>query len=118
MKAFGGGNLTGDYKKALDYVTALPGVASTMIGMGRAKDVDDAIAYFSGRLPDDFVPDTSRKRLFVDRGDCEGCGACAARCTSKAIRLDEEGIAVVDNQNCVLCGYCAHVCPTRALILV
>ncbi|MDR3363864.1 MAG: aldo/keto reductase [Clostridiales Family XIII bacterium] len=118
MKAFGGGNLAKDYKKALDYATSLPGAVSVMIGMGREKDVDDAVAYFEGRLGNDFVPDVSRKRMFVDRGDCEGCGACEKRCTSKAIRIGREGIAAIDTAACVLCGYCAPACPTRAIIML
>ena len=118
MKAFGGGNLLGDYTKALDYTTSLPGITSAMIGLGSEKDVDDAVAYFENRLPAGFIPDVSEKRMFVDRGDCEGCGACALRCTSKATRLDENGIAVIDQTKCVLCGYCAYVCPTRALIML
>jgi ferredoxin len=118
MKAFGGGNLTGEYRKALDYVTSVPGIDSVMIGFGKEKDVADAVAYFEGRLPDDFTPDVARKHMFVDRGDCEGCGACVKRCTSKAIRLDEEGIAIIDDSKCVTCSYCAYVCPTRALILI
>ena len=118
MKPFGGGNLVRDYRTALDYVTALSCVDSIMIGMGCQKDVDDAIAYFENRLPADFVPDVARKRMFVDRGDCEGCGACVNYCTSKAISLDSEGIAVVDTDSCVLCGYCTPVCPTRALIML
>ena len=118
MKAFGGGNLVWDYRKALDYVALLPGVGSVMIGMGNEKDVDDAVAYFEGRLPEGFEPDFRNKRMFVDRGDCEGCGACAEKCTSKAIRLDDEGIAVIDGAGCILCGYCAPVCPTRALIML
>ena len=116
MKAFGGGNLAGDYKKALDYVIGLPGVDSIMIGLGCNKDIDDAVAWAEGRLPEGFVPDVAGKHMFVDRGDCEGCGACVSRCTSKAIRLDDEGIAVIDYEACVLCGYCAYVCPTRGLI--
>jgi ferredoxin len=118
MKAFGGGNLVRGYTKALDYVFGLTGVDSVMIGMGSEKDVDEAVAYAGGRLPQGFRPDASKKRMFVDRGDCEGCGACKARCTSKAIRLDGEGIAVIDQQSCVLCGYCAPVCPTRALLFL
>ena len=118
MKAFGGGNLLKDYKKALDYVTSLSGITSTMIGMGCKKDVDDAIAYFENRLPQNYAPDVTNKHMFVDRGDCESCGACVSRCTSKAIHLDNEGIALIDYTKCVLCGYCAPVCPSRALIML
>jgi aryl-alcohol dehydrogenase-like predicted oxidoreductase len=118
MKALGGGNLTIDYKNALDYVKNLSGITSIMIGMGREKDVDDAVSWAEGSLPEDFSPDTSKKRMFIDPGDCISCGACVDRCTSKAIRLSPEGFAEVDGEKCVLCGYCAPVCPTRALILL
>ena len=118
MKAFGGGHLLSRYKESLDYVWGLQGISSIMIGMGCEKDVDDAIAWAECKLPKGFMPDIENKRMFVDRGDCVGCAACVSRCTSKAIRLDNEGIATVDNNVCILCGYCAPVCPTRALIFL
>ena len=117
MKAFGGGNLVGSYRECLDYVTALPGVASTMIGFGTCEEVDRAVAYFEGTLPQDYTPDLSWKRIMVDPGDCEGCGACVLRCPNHAIRLDESGIARIDPNACLTCGYCAPVCPVRAIIL-
>ena len=43
MKAFGGGNLTADYVKALDYVTGLPGVDSTMVGIVGAGGIGGAL---------------------------------------------------------------------------
>ena len=116
MKVLGGGNLIRSYGEALNYVRDLPGMDSIMIGMGREKDVNAAVAWAEGTLADDYTPDTSHKIMFVDRGDCEGCGVCVVRCTSKAIELDEFGIATVDNDKCVICGYCAPVCPTRALV--
>ena len=118
MKVFGGGHLLHDYNKALDYIRNLPGVDSMMIGMGRKKDIDDAVEWAEGMLPDDYTPDISNKKMFVDRSDCVGCGACVSRCTSKAICFDTEGIAVIDYSVCTLCGYCAPVCPTRALIML
>jgi len=118
MKAFGGGNLVKDYVKALDYVTALPGVQSVMIGFGCRKDVDDAVAYFEGRMSEGYEPDVSKKRMFIDRGDCIGCGACVSYCTSKAITFGDDGIVEVDTGKCILCGYCVPVCPTRALLFL
>jgi ferredoxin len=118
MKALGGGNLTADYKNALDYVIGLPGITSIMIGMGREKDVDNAVSWAEGTLPEGFLPDIKGKHMFVDKGDCISCGACVNRCTSKAIHLTPEGFASVDNEKCVLCGYCAPMCPTRALLLL
>jgi len=118
MKALGGGNLLREYTAALDYVTHLPGIQSVMLGFGCKKDVDDAVAYFEGKLPKDYTPDVSKKKMFIDRGDCIGCGACARYCTSKAISLGDDGIATVNTQDCILCGYCVPVCPTRALLFL
>ena len=117
MKAFGGGNLTADYVKALDYVTGLPGVDSTMVGIGKKEEVDRLVAYAEGTLPRDYVPDISHKRIHIDAGDCEGCGACIKRCPNKAIHWNQYGLAAVDDNVCLTCGYCAPVCPVRAIIL-
>lgn len=118
MKAFGGGNLVDDYTDCLDYVTALPGVSSVMIGMGSTEEVDRAIEYFEHRLPADYRPDTSKKRMMIDQSDCEGCGTCKARCASCAIFWNENGLAEIDQTKCVRCGYCAPVCPVRAIIFL
>jgi len=118
MKALGGGNLADDYTEALDYATALPGVTSVMIGMGGMQDIEDAVRYFEGALPQDYRPDVSAKRMYVDQGDCEGCGTCLPRCASGAIRLNAEGLAEIDQTLCVRCGYCAYACPVRAIIFL
>ena len=118
MKALGGGNLLSGYVKALEYASNLPGITSVMIGLGNKKDVDDAVDFFEGNMPQDYMPDVSQKRMFVDRSDCARCGACVRYCTSKAISYDEDGIAAVDTQKCVRCGYCVLTCPTRALLFL
>jgi len=116
MKAFGGGNLSGQYRKALDYVQSL-GVHSIMVGMGKEEEVDRLISYAEGTLPEDYAPDISAKRIHVDQGDCEGCGNCIARCPNKAIFRNENGLAEVNYDICLTCGYCAPVCPVRAIIM-
>ena len=118
MKAFGGGNLTPHYQKALNYVRNLPGVDSMMIGFGSNKEVDDIFDFVEGRMPEDYNPDTASKRILIDQGDCEGCGTCIERCTSKAISFNTNGLAEVNSDICVTCGYCAPVCPVRAIILL
>ena len=118
MKSLGGGNLVREYIQALDYVTELSGIQSVMLGMGCKKDVDDAIAYFEGQLPRDYEPDVSKKRMFIDKSDCIGCGSCVRYCTSKAISFGTDGLASVDNKKCILCGYCVQLCPTRALLFL
>ncbi|MDO4545893.1 MAG: aldo/keto reductase [Bacillota bacterium] len=117
MKAFGGGNLTGDYIKALDYVFSIEGVASVMVGMGKEEEVDRLVEYAQGTLSKDYQPDISHKKIHIDPGDCEGCGICIERCTSKAIFRNDRGIAEVDHSLCLTCGYCAPVCPVRAIIM-
>ena len=62
MKAFGGGNLTGSYLEALDYVRDLPGVDSIMIGFGSKEEVDRIVEYAEGTIDPDYIPDVSRKR--------------------------------------------------------
>ena len=116
MKAFGGGNLSGQYRKALDYVQSL-GVHSIMVGMGKEEEVDRLISYAKGTLPEDYAPDISAKRIHVDQGDCEGCGNCIDRCPNKAIFRNENGLAEVNYDICLTCGYCAPVCPVRAIIM-
>jgi len=116
MKAFGGGNLSGDYRKALNYVKDL-GVHSIMVGMGKREEIDRLIAWAEDRLPEDYVPDISHKQIHVDQGDCEGCGTCIVRCPNKAIFRNANGLAEVDHSICLTCGYCAPVCPVRAIIM-
>lgn len=116
MKAFGGGNLVGNYRYALDYVQGI-GTHSIMIGMGSREEVDRIVAYAEGTLPDSYVPDISGKRIRIDQGDCEGCGACIERCPNKALFRNENGLAEVNHEICLTCGYCAPVCPVRAIIM-
>ena len=89
-----------------------------MLGFGSKRDVDDLVAYKEGRLPKDYKPDVSKKRMFIDRGDCIGCGACVKYCTSHAVSMGDDGIAVVDINKCILCAYCVPGCPTRAMLFL
>lgn len=118
MKAFGGGNIIEDYVECLDYVTSLEGVDAVMIGMGSLDEVDTAVSYFEGNLGSDYRPDISNKRMMVDQSDCEGCGACKARCVSQAISWNDSGLAEISVEKCVRCGYCAPVCPVRAIVFL
>lgn len=117
MKAFGGGNLTGDYVKALDYVWSIEGLSSVMVGIGARHEIDSLVQYAEGTLPRDYRPDISMKKIRIDQGDCEGCGACIDRCPNGAIYKNSFGLAQVDHSLCLTCGYCAPVCPVRAIIM-
>lgn len=118
MKALGGGVLTGSYLEALDYVSGIEGMDSIMMGFGTKEQVDRAIEYAEGTIDRSYVPDISEKKIRVDQGDCEGCGACIERCPNKAIYRNENGLADVNHNICLTCGYCAPVCPVRAIIML
>ena len=118
MKAFGGGNLTVHYQQALNYVFSLTDLDSVMIGFGKQKEIDEICEYLDGKMLPSYQPDTGDKRVIIDQGDCEGCGACIKRCPNKAIFFNKAGLAEVDREKCVTCGYCAPVCPVRAILLV
>ncbi len=117
MKVFGGGNLTGTYQQALDYVKNLPGIDSMMIGFGKTHEIDQICDYIDGVMKPDFQPDVSKKKIRIDQGDCEGCGACIERCPNHAIFRNSDGLAEVNHSICLTCGYCAPKCPVRAIIM-
>ena len=117
MKAFGGGSLTANYQQALDFIFAQPDIDSVMIGFGKTSEVDDLLAYLEGKMPADYNPDVSKKKVYINQEDCEGCGSCKAACPAGAIYWGENGLAQVDHDKCLTCGYCSPVCPVRAVIM-
>lgn len=54
----------------------------------------------------------------VQKEECCGCGACAAVCHTKALRMlcDDEGFRYpyIDRNLCVSCNQCEQVCPLRS----
>lgn len=118
MKVLGGGILSEAYIEAITYVRKLPGLSSLMIGFGHFHEIDIIFDMMEGRLPSDYKPDMTRKKIFIDQGDCEGCGACIERCPNHAIYMNETGQANINYNNCLTCGYCAPVCPVRAIIML
>ncbi len=117
MKAFGGGSLTSHYQEALDYVYAQEEIASVMVGFGKIQEVDDLLAYLDGTMDKAYNPDVSKKRVYINQEDCEGCDACKAACPAGAIYYNENGLSEVDQEKCLTCGYCSPVCPVRAVIM-
>lgn len=117
MKAFGGGNLTSHYQEALDYVYAKPEIDSVMIGFGKISEVDDLLSYLNGSMDKTYNPDVSKKKVYINQEDCEGCGSCKNTCPAGAIFYNENGLAEVNHEKCLTCGYCSPVCPVRAVIM-
>jgi len=117
MKAFGGGNLTSHYQEALDYVYAKSEIDSVMIGFGKISEVDDLLAYLNGTMGKSYNPDVSKKKVYINQEDCEGCGSCKNACPAGAIFYNENGLAEVNHEKCLTCGYCSPVCPVRAVIM-
>lgn len=117
MKVLGGGNLTGDYQKALDYVFAQDFMDAVMVGFTNTSEIDDMMCYLSGTMESSYNPDVSRKKMYVNQEDCEGCGACLKICAAGAVHYNKNGLAEIDQSKCLTCGYCAQGCPVRAIIM-
>lgn len=117
MKAFGGGGLTDHYQEALNYVFSKSSIDSVMIGFGKISEVDDLLNYLNGSMSPSYNPDTSKKKVYVNQEDCEGCGACKEACPAGAIFYNDIGLSEVNHDKCLTCGYCSPVCPVRAIIM-
>jgi len=52
--------------------------------------------------------------LIIDSDACTGCGVCEESCTFGAIKVGDDGYAIVD-ESCTLCGLCVDDCEAGAL---
>ncbi len=54
----------------------------------------------------------------INPEECAGCDVCVDRCQIQAIRINDDGIAVVDLNRCIGCGLCVTTCPADAATLM
>lgn len=57
-------------------------------------------------------------KLFDQKKDCCGCGACENICPKESIKMvaDKEGFffPIIDHGKCIKCGQCLKVCPLKS----
>lgn len=118
MKVFGGGHLTSDPKKAIDFIKSIAGVHGIALGMSSQAEVDYNLLLIEGQeVPESLqkkVRHRQRKLFIADW--CQSCGLCVEACPQGALSLEET--AVVNPEACVLCGYCGRACPHFCLKIV
>jgi uncharacterized Fe-S center protein len=51
----------------------------------------------------------------VKKKKCVGCGECVDHCSQGALRLADNGKAVIDPERCIGCGECILICPNQAI---
>ena len=88
-----------------------------MVGIGSKNEIDRIVEYAEGTIDRNYKPDVSKKKIYINQGDCEGCGSCMKACPNNAIFWNRDGLADINHDICLTCGYCAPVCPVKAIIL-
>lgn len=119
MKVFGGGHLTKEPEKALNFIRSIPEIHAMALGMSSIEEVDFNLSLLAGKpiSPELRKNVTSKERKLYIADWCQGCGNCIETCSHGALYL-ENGQASVDLSKCVLCGYCGRVCPHFCLKIV
>lgn len=49
---------------------------------------------------------------------CMGLGTCVKQCVFDAIKLNEDGLPVVNKDKCTGCGKCAEACPKKVIDMI
>ena len=48
---------------------------------------------------------------------CNGCGACVAVCSGKAILGEKKKVHHIEQANCTQCGACLEICKFDAVLV-
>ncbi len=119
MKVLAGGNLIDDLEASLNFVRDMPEIDSISIGVTSELELYYNLHQFGVQGIDiDSLPDPrKRKKLYIAKLFCTGCGECVKNCPSQALELVDEK-ARVDHDKCIFCGYCSPECPSFAIRLL
>ncbi|MCR6546650.1 aldo/keto reductase [Dehalobacterium formicoaceticum] len=118
MKALAGGNLIDQVKESYDFVLGIPGISSVAVGMVEERELEINVKLFNHEevILDPIDQVKAKKRLWIFKDGCIGCGACVDACPNNALMLKDDK-AEVDTERCILCGYCSPHCPQFAIRL-
>jgi len=112
MKALGGGNFSGSYLEALQYVFAIKELDSVALGMQDLSEIQGNCMILEGiQLPEDLHRSLIEhdKKLRIESW-CSSCGECIKKCSQDALSLNDCNELEVQHEKCILCGYCSTVC--------
>jgi aryl-alcohol dehydrogenase-like predicted oxidoreductase len=112
MKALGGGNLSGNYLEALQYVFAIKELDAVALGMQELSEIQANCMILKGtNLPKELHMELLKhdKRLRIESW-CSSCGECIKKCSQNALSFNDFQELKVQHEKCILCGYCSTVC--------
>ncbi|MDO4582144.1 MAG: aldo/keto reductase [Bacillota bacterium] len=111
MKALGGGALMAEAAAALKWAFAIDEIAAIAIGCRDTAELETNICLLEGRVSPRAaeIALIERNIVFDKEPRCHGCGACATRCASGAMTM-EDGEARWQRDKCLFCGYCIAAC--------
>lgn len=119
MKPLGGGNLTRDYDKCLDFVLLNKNIHSIALGMQTEDEVHVNILKFEGKVICEelkFITQNRRKKLHIDEW-CIACGNCVKACKNNALSIVDNRV-IINREKCLLCGYCSAYCHEFCIKIV
>jgi len=76
---------------------------------------------FNAHIKDHICPAGACRDLIeyvIDPDKCDGCHACVAGCSTKAIMGDVKKLHLLDKTLCIKCGACVEMCKREAILKV
>ena len=113
MKALGGGNLSGSYFEALEYIFAIQELDSVALGMQDHLEIHaNCMILNETKISEEMHIKLLQyeKKLHIASW-CNGCAKCIKKCSQDALSINDLKKVKVQYEKCILCGYCSAVCP-------